>query len=253
MIKKYPLITIIITYYKKKKFIKKTLNSIFQQSYKNFEVIFVYDDIENEDLNYVKNLLNKFKKKKLIINKKNLGVAKARNLAIKHSRGSYLAFIDSDDIWKKNKLKTQLDFMIKGSYLFTFTSYNLINESDKMIGVRKVFFDANYSRLIKSNFIGLSTVMLSKKMFCKVKFPILKTQEDFALWLMLLKKGYKLKHLNKALSSWRMTEDSLSSNKFQKIKDAFTLFYKLENKNFIFSIFSVVVLSYNKLLKNLTK
>ena len=139
--------------------------------------------------------------------------------------------------------------MIKGSYLFTFTSYNLINESDKMIGVRKVFFDANYSRLIKSNFIGLSTVMLSKKIFSKVKFPILKTQEDFALWLMLLKKGYKLKHLNKALSSWRMTEDSLSSNKFQKIKDAFTLFYKLENKNFIFSIFSVVVLSYNKLLK----
>ena len=63
MIKKYPLITIIITYYKKKKFIKKTLNSIFQQSYKNFEVIFVYDDIENEDLNYVKNLLIKFKKK----------------------------------------------------------------------------------------------------------------------------------------------------------------------------------------------
>ena len=85
--KKKPLISIIITYYKKKDFIKQTLKSIFNQSYKNFEVIFVFDENDTKDIKYLKFLLIKFKKKKIIINKKNMGVAKSRNLAIKHSKG----------------------------------------------------------------------------------------------------------------------------------------------------------------------
>ena len=105
--KKKPLISIIISYYKKKVFLKKTINSILSQTYKNYELIFVYDDEDKKDLIYVKKLLSKFKKKKLIINNKNLGVAKSRNIAIKFSKGLYLAFIDSDDLWKNKKLSDQ--------------------------------------------------------------------------------------------------------------------------------------------------
>ena len=99
--KKKPLISIVITYYKKKDFIKKTLESILNQTYKNYEVIFVYDQEEKKDLEFIKKLLLKFKNLKLIINKKNFGVSKSRNIAIKHVKGKYLAFIDSDDLWKK--------------------------------------------------------------------------------------------------------------------------------------------------------
>ena len=74
-----PLISVVITYFKKKKFIKKTLDSIFNQSYQNFELVFVFDDEDKKDLNFIKSLLKKFKRKKLIINKKNLGVANSRN------------------------------------------------------------------------------------------------------------------------------------------------------------------------------
>ena len=62
--KKKPLISVIITYYKKKDFIKRTLKSIFSQTYKNFEVIFVFDEDDTEDIEYLKLLLIKFKKKK---------------------------------------------------------------------------------------------------------------------------------------------------------------------------------------------
>ena len=110
-----PLISIIISYYKKKKYIKKTLNSILKQSYKNFELIFVYDQENKKDLKFIKNLLKKFKNTKLIINKKNIGVAKSRNLAVKFCRGKYIAFIDADDIWLKNKLKVHLLFMQKNN------------------------------------------------------------------------------------------------------------------------------------------
>ena len=101
--KKKPLISIIVTYYKKRKFIKKNLNSILNQSYKNYEIIFVYDDDDKKDLHYIKKLIGLFKKKKLIINKKNLGVTKSRNIAMKFCKGKFISFIDSDDFWIKNK------------------------------------------------------------------------------------------------------------------------------------------------------
>lgn len=249
--KKKPLISVIITYYKKKLFISKTLKSILNQTYKNYELIFVYDDTDKTDIEYINSLLKKFKKKKFIINKKNLGVAKSRNIAIKHSKGCYIAFIDSDDIWKKNKLSFQSNFMKKNRYYFSFTSYGEIDEKNKLLKEKKVFYDANYLNLYKSNFIGLNTVMIDNKIFPKICFPNLATQEDFALWLKLARQGVKLKHLNKTLSFWRKTNDSLSSNTTRKLLDAFRLYYVYEKKNFIFSVYSVLVLSYNKLIKSL--
>lgn len=251
MINKEPLVSVIITYYKKRKYIRKTLKSILDQTYKNFELIFIYDDTNNEDLQMIKKLLSKFKKKKLIVNKKNLGVAKSRNLGLKYYSGSYVAFIDSDDIWKKNKLSIQINFMKKTLSDFTFTSYTIISENDKLIGKRKAIKDAEYMDMIRSNYIGLSTVVVNLKKIKNFKFPNLRSQEDFALWLLLLRKGYKLNYLNQFLTSWRKTKNSLSSNIFQKISDAFKLYYLYENKNFIISIYSVLILSLNKVIKNL--
>jgi teichuronic acid biosynthesis glycosyltransferase TuaG len=247
--KKKPLISVIITYYKKKLFIKRTLTSILNQKYKNYEIVFVYDEEDKADIELIKKLLKKFKKKKLIINNKNLGVAKSRNKAIKKSKGKYLAFIDSDDLWKKNKLFNQLNFMEKNFYNFSYTSYAVINEKGKIIKERKIFSDANYYSLYKSNFIGLNTVMINKKISSKINFPNLTTQEDFALWLKLLRQGVKLKCLNQTLSFWRKTRNSLSSNIIRKLIDAFKLYYFYEKKNFIIAVYSVLVLSYNKIIK----
>ena len=243
------LVSIIITYYKKKKFLKKTLNSIFNQIYQNFEIILVYDDTRKEDLNFVRNHLKIFKNKKLIINKINLGVSNSRNIALKNCRGDYIEFIDSDDLWKKNKLSDQIAFMKKRSSLFSFTSYEIIDEFENVLNKRIVTRDAEYNKLISSNFIGLSTVMFHKRILNKVFFPNLKTQEDFCLWLKLLKQNIKLHHYSKILTSWRKTNNSLSSNAIRKIIDAYKLFYIYQNKNFIFALFSVIVLAYNKIKK----
>jgi teichuronic acid biosynthesis glycosyltransferase TuaG len=246
-----PLVSIIITYYKKKRFIKKTLNSLLDQNYKNYELIFIYDDENLEDLSTIKILLSKFKSKKIIINKKNLGVAKSRNIAIKYSQGKYLAFIDADDIWKKNKLKVQINFMIKFQSNFSFTSYAVIGKNSRLIKIRKVDSDPNYENLSKSNIIGLSTVIVSKKLINKMKFPNLKTQEDFALWLSLLRQGVKLHHINKVLSYWRQTDNSLSSNVLDKLFDAFKMFYKYEKKNLLSALISVFIISYKKVIKDI--
>ncbi len=249
MKKNNQLISILITYYRKKKYINKTINSILKQNYKNFEVIFVYDDKDKKDVNFLKELIKPFKKKKFIINANNYGVSKSRNIGLKYCKGTYIAFIDSEDTWRRTKLKDQKNFMINSSALFSFTSYNVINQHDKIIKTRKVNKNADYYSLSRSNYIGLSTVMFHKKLLSKIKFPKLKTQEDYCVWLKLLREGEKLYHFNKILTCWRKSENSLSSNIFDKVRDAFKLYYKYENKNLLLSIYSVILLSFNKLIK----
>ena len=242
-----PLISIIITYYKKKDFILKTLKTINNQTYKNYELIFVYDDEDLTDLKYIKKCINIFKNHKIIVNKKNYGVSRSRNNAVKFAKGKYLAFIDSDDTWSSKKLSTQIKLMIHSRADISYTAYKVIDKNDKILAIRNVSKEINYKKLSKYCEIGLSTVLVKKNFLKKNKFPEIKTQEDFALWLILIKKGLKFLPIKKVLSSWRRTDNSLSSNIMQKISDAFKVFYCIEKKNLIISIISVVILSINKL------
>ena len=242
------LVSIIIPFYKKKKFIKNTIDSVANQTYRNYEVIFVYDDPNKEDFILVKKFLKKIKKKKIIFNKKNLGAGYSRNVGIKNSSGKFIAFLDADDIWNKNKLKTQLKFMKKKNSSFSFTSYNIIDQGNNKIQTVKAKNSLIYKNLIDSCDIGLSTVIVKSKILKNYKFPNLKTKEDYVLWLKL-SKNYKIEGLNKVLSSWRKVDNSLSSSTFQKIKDAFIVYYKYLNFNLIKSIFLVFNLSINFLKK----
>ena len=91
----------------KKSFFKETLQSINKQSYKNFEVIIIYDDIDKSELIYVKKILKIIILKKLLINEKIIGAGLSRNKGIKNSKGDFIAFCDADDLWNKNKLKVK--------------------------------------------------------------------------------------------------------------------------------------------------
>ena len=105
------LISVIIPYYQKKKYITSSINSVLKQSYKNLELIIIYDDTNHEDLTILNNLKKRDKRVKIFINKKNLGAGLSRNKGIKLSRGKFIAFLDSDDLWSRNKLKKQIFFM----------------------------------------------------------------------------------------------------------------------------------------------
>jgi glycosyltransferase involved in cell wall biosynthesis len=106
-------ISIIIPYFRNFKFFKKTIKSVLGQSYQDYEVIIIYDDPKKTELQLLKKLIANNKKIKLLINQNNLGAGSSRNKGAKISNGKYLAFIDSDDLWSKNKLKNQLSFMEK--------------------------------------------------------------------------------------------------------------------------------------------
>ena len=186
------LVSIIIPYYKKKKYIELTINSVLQQTYKNFELIIIYDDQNKEDLNFLKNLIKKDKRIKLYINKKNLGAGRSRNKGIKLSEGSLIAFLDSDDLWTRNKLKKQIFFMKKSLVDISHTSYHIINSDNKIIGSR-IAKDMNHKLLLSSCDIGLSTVIMKKEIITnKIKFANINTKEDYVLWLKITLNNKKI-------------------------------------------------------------
>jgi len=244
------LVSIIIPYYRKKKYFKKTLFSAYNQTYRKKEIIIVYDDNSKKDLNFIKSLIYRKKNIKLIINKENIGVGLSRNKAIKKSKGEFLAFLDADDIWKENKLIEQIKFMNKNNIDASFTSYEVIDEQGKKISFRNSNKLLTFNNLIYSCDIGLSTVILRKNKFSKdIVFPPIKTKEDYVLWLRLSRKGTKFFGIFKKLSLWRKTNNSLSSSTIRKLIDGYKVYNFYLKFGMLKSLFHLFILSLNFLRK----
>tara|TARA_Y100001970_G_scaffold155501_1_gene190365 strand:+ start:6296 stop:7039 length:744 start_codon:yes stop_codon:yes gene_type:complete len=244
------LVSVIIPYFKKKKYILNSIKSVLNQTYENFEIIIIYDDENKNDLNFIQEIAKKDKRIFIIQNSKTMGAGESRNIGINNSKGKYIAFLDADDTWQNEKLIKQINFMRSNNYEITHTSYSIVDESQKAIGKR---IARNFSRLrelLRSCDIGTSTVMIKKNLFDdNIKFASLKTKEDFVLWLKLLEKNNKIYGLDEILTFWTKSGSSLSSSTFQKLIDGFRVYYEYMNFNYFKSIYYLICLSINFLLK----
>lgn len=127
------LVSIIMPSYNTENFIGESINSVLNQTYKNWELIIVDDASTDSTDKVVENFLND-RRIHYIKNKENYGAALSRNFAIKQAKGKWIAFLDSDDIWKPQKLERQINFMVKNKYYFSYTNYIEIDENSKITG-----------------------------------------------------------------------------------------------------------------------
>jgi len=237
-------VSIIMPYFKKSSFFEEAYHSVLNQNYSNIEIIIVYDDHDLTELSFVKETIYNKKNTILIINKKNYGVGFSRNIGINRSKGFYIAFLDCDDVWKKNKLRNQVNIMNKMKLDFSYTSYSVINENNNFLYNVPAKDFLTHANLLRSCDIGLSTVMIKRQILKKFKFSRMKTKEDYLLWLQISKNDILIYGVKKYLSLWRKCNNSLSSDIFQKIKDAFNIYYRHEKQGFIRTLLSIIVLSF---------
>jgi len=242
------LVSIIIPYFKKKNYIKSTIKSILKQKFQNFEILIIYDDEDKSDLTFLNQIKKSDKRIRIIINNKNIGAGLSRNKAIRNCKGKFIAFIDADDLWKSEKLQKQILFMKKKNINISHTSYSIIDKWNKKISFRKAR-DLTFDDLTKSCDVGLSTVVLKKKILKKDYFVNLRTKEDYVLWLKLSKRGYKFYALKQNLVSWRSTSESLSSSTLQKLLDGYRVYRNYLKYSIFDSFIKLILLSLNYLKK----
>ncbi len=250
------LVTIIIPYKNNLKYLFLALESVFFQSYKKFKILIIYDDEDSSDLLHIKKFI--FKKKikqnfsiQIIVNKKNFGAGESRNIGVKFSRSKYIAFLDSDDVWHKDKLKLQLNFMSKNKIPISHTSYLITDEYGKIVSKRKSKKNLKFQDILNSCDIGLSTVIVNLKFLKKnnLKFPKIKTKEDYILWLRVLRKIPFIKGLNKNLTFYRKRRNSLSSSSVLSIINGYLVYRRYMKMGIIESVYRLFILSLNFLKK----
>jgi len=156
-------------------------------------------------------------------------------------------------LWAKNKLETQIDFMEKNKQVFSHSSYSIINSKKKIISRRPAKAIIFFEELIKSCDIGLSTVVLNLKFIKKNKlyFPKIKTKEDFVLWLKIIKKINFIRGIDKNLTYYRKTKNSLSANKLISLINGYKVYRDYMHYSRIKSMYYLIVLSLNFLKKKL--
>lgn len=235
------LVSIIIPVYNASRFLEETINSIQEQTYSNWEAIFIDDCSSDNSYNLIKKYQKEDKRIKLIKNKTNSGAAVSRNNGINHAEGDYLCFLDADDKWHPKKIEKQINFMQELNCEFSFTGYQFANEKCNPNGkIVSVPDKINYQQALKNTTIWTSTVMFDMGKLTKddIYMPNIKRGQDTATWWKVLKKIEYAYGLNEVLSYYRRTNNSLSANKLTALKRTWNLYRNVEHLNILSSFYN---------------
>ena len=220
----YEMVSIVMPAYNAAKTLEESIKSVLTQEYQNWELLVVDDGSVDATANIMKRFAKTDSRVKRIHLEKNVGISEARNVAIRNAKGRYLAFLDSDDLWKPKKLSKQLEFMTRECHAFTFTSYELMNKDGKLLNkIIRAKKQVDYDMLLTNNSIGCLTVVIDREYIPPVIMPPIR-HEDYAAWLNILKSGIKAYGLNEVLSIYRISDNSISANKLRVIGWFWTIY-----------------------------
>ena len=224
------LISIIINCYNGERYLEECLDSIVQQTYKDYEVIFW----DNQSTDNSQKIFNKYnnKKFKYFRSSKFTNLSEARNLAINKCQGRYITFLDVDDFWFPKKLETQIEAIKKNKAALVFSNFFIIDQKTKK---KKIYRNKKFPKqnilnsLFDKYYIGLLTVMYDKTMIGNLSFnPDYHIIGDFDLTINISEK-YNISGLDTPLACYRLHSNNETKNKTLKYNLELNKWYK---KNF---------------------
>ena len=209
-------VSVIINCFNSELYINEAIKSVLNQTYKNFELI-IFDNCSTDN---TAKLINSFKdvRIKYFKSDKTYNLGKARDLATKKSKNSWISFIDSDDLWLSSKLSEQVAYIKRNKKIgLVYTDFLYIDEAShelKKKSYTRFYDELIYKNLIKKNYICFSSIIFNKEIIKTKNFfnPILKNSEDYDLLLKIAQKN-SLGYIKKKLVRYRVHESNLT--KFQ--------------------------------------
>ena len=215
---KQPLVSIIMPSHNSEKYIEETINSVILQSYDNW-ILEITDDFSTDStVEIIKKLMQNEGRINLICLDKKSGPGLARNKSIRRSNGKYIAFLDSDDTWERDRLTKHIKFMEENDIAFSHSSYGYKNGLGQEI--KRPFHvsdhPVSYENLLKHTEISCLTAIYNQQMIGKVYMPDIPRKQDYVTWLAILKKGFDSIPYQEVLAHYR-----LSSNERRNLKSVF--------------------------------
>ena len=234
------LVSIIMPAYNCEAFIGEALDSVIRQTYKNWEIIVVDDCSTDRTGDIVQAYIERdprIKYDKLEINS---GAAVARNKAVEIASGTYIAFLDSDDIWFPEKLSRQIRFMQNNDYDFTCTSYTKIDEKGNDLK-RTIVAESkrDYDGVLKTC-PGNSTVIYNAERLGKFQISNIKKRNDYVMWLQVIKKAKYLFGMKEPLGSHRIRTEGISSKKTSLVGYHWKVYREIEKLSLMKSIYLII-------------
>ena len=233
-----PLVSVILPNFNSEQFIGQAIDSVLSQTYKNLELIVVDDCSNDKSIEIIKGYLRQDHRIHLVRLETNSGgPATPRNTGVLKSKGQYIAFIDSDDVWFSGKLETQIDSMKSknisfiSSHKYDFKGENTPNANINL-SCNPLLLTFGYNDILKKCLINTSTVVIKKKLLDGLSFNSDKKYvavEDYLLWLDILKTCQVKVHIYQSpLVFYRKTISSISSSKVKQLKKVFLCIGKQE-------------------------
>lgn len=236
------LVSIIVPVYNVKKYIAATIKSVQAQTYSHWELLLIEDGSTDGTKEFVEQYLkeNPDERIRFEVISENIGAAAARNYGMDISKGRFVAYLDSDDLWMPDKLEKQVAFMLAKQAAFSFTGYEFADSAGTGTGkIVKVPETLNYKQALQNTTIFTSTVMFDTTRIPREKLhmPQVKS-EDTALWWRVLREGNLAYGLNENMVLYRRIGNSLSSNKIEALRRIWNLYRKEEKLSIPFSVYN---------------
>lgn len=223
------LVSVVTPVYNAERFIGKTIKSVLSQTYEHFEMILVDDCSRDNSESVIKDLAKLDSRIKYVKLEENSGAAVARNKGLEHAQGQYIAFIDSDDVWKPEKLDKQISYMNENNYSFTYTNFEMVEEDGKIMNASVPLPDKlNYAGLLKNTAIACSTVIIDRKVIGDFRMPLVRKGQDTATWLKILRTHEYAYLFDEVMGSYRQVAGSISSDKIGALRRTWNTYRNIE-------------------------
>ena len=212
----HPTVSVIMPAYNVQAYLEDAIRSVMNQTFQDWELVVVDDTSTDNTPNILQTLAKE--EPRLVVERlaKNRGVGYCRNRALELAKSRFVAFLDSDDRWHPEKLSHQLAFMQNNAAGFSFTAYEVISATGEWLSLAPpVPPEMNYQHLLGNSLIGCSTVILDRESVGDVRFPDMRTRQDFALWCTILRDGKTAAGLGEVLTQYRLSPSGISKNKWK--------------------------------------
>ncbi len=238
------LISIVVPVYNASKFLDETIRNVKEQTYSDWELVFVDDVSKDDSEKIIKKYMKTDKRIKYFKQDKNGGPALARNRGIEEAKGTFLCFLDADDLWDKDKLEKQINFMKEKNIAFSYTSYEFVTFDGKRTGKKVIAKDViKYKELLTNTIIFTSTVMFNLNLIDKekIKMKNIRYVEDNATWFKILNQGYDAYGIKDVFSYYRRSENTESSKKMRIQKQLWKLYREEEKLGVLKTVKTIIV------------